>query len=201
MNFDEFINKYTGKAIDYDGGYGVQCVDLIKLYLDKVFNLKIGAIGNAHAYYDKYNSVPILKNNFTRIANTPDFIPQKGDIAVWSKSMGGTGHVAICTGEGTTSYFYTYDMNLGTKPMKKVKHTYKQFLGVLRSNNQSVIINDNKGTIYRVICSKLNIRKSPAVLSNNKVGSSTTGTKFNILEKKQVNQYLWRTCNTRLGVY
>ena len=39
MNYKEFVNTYLGKATDYDGGYGVQCVDLIKLYLDKVFDL------------------------------------------------------------------------------------------------------------------------------------------------------------------
>ena len=35
MTFDEFIKTYNGKKIDYDGVCGVQCVDLIKLYLDK----------------------------------------------------------------------------------------------------------------------------------------------------------------------
>lgn len=140
MNYKEFVNTYLGKATDYDGGYGAQCVDLIKLYLDKVFNLKIGAIGNAHVYYDNYDKVAILKNNFTRIANTPDFIPQKGDIVVWSTAQGnGCGHVAIATGEGTTIYFYSYDQNWNGKEMKKVYHNYTNVLGVLRPNDQSKI--------------------------------------------------------------
>lgn len=141
MNYNEFVNAYLGKATDYDGGYGVQCVDLIKLYLDKVFNLKIGAIGNAHVYYDNYNKVDILKNNFTRIANTPDFIPNKGDIVVWSTAQGnGCGHVAIATGEGTKTYFYSYDQNWDGKVMKKIYHTYTNVLGVLRPNDQSKIV-------------------------------------------------------------
>lgn len=141
MNYKEFVNTYLGKATDYDGGYGVQCVDLIKLYLDKVFNLKIGAIGNAHVYYDNYNKVDILKNNFTRIANTPDFIPQKGDIVVWSTAQGnGCGHVAIATGKGTKTYFYSYDQNWDGKAMKKIYHTYTNVLGVLRPKDQNKIL-------------------------------------------------------------
>lgn len=77
MNYEEFVKTYNGKATDYDGGYGVQCVDLIKLYLDKVFNLKIGAIGNAEAYWNKFATVDVLKNNFNRISNTADFVPKK----------------------------------------------------------------------------------------------------------------------------
>lgn len=141
MNYKEFVNTYLGKATDYDGGYGPQCVDLIKLYLDKVFNLKIGAIGNAHVYYDNYNKVDILKNNFTRIANTPDFIPNKGDIVVWSTAQGnGCGHVAIATGEGTKTYFYSYDQNWDGKVMKKIYHTYTNVLGVLRPKDQNKIL-------------------------------------------------------------
>ena len=45
MNFDEFINTYNGKLIDYDGVSGVQCVDLAKMYLDKVFGIKARCLG------------------------------------------------------------------------------------------------------------------------------------------------------------
>ena len=43
MNYNEFINAYNGKSFDYDGVSGVQCVDLAKMYLDKVFG-KLGDI-------------------------------------------------------------------------------------------------------------------------------------------------------------
>ena len=39
MTYQEFVNKYNGVGTDYDGVAGVQCVDLIKLYLNKVFGL------------------------------------------------------------------------------------------------------------------------------------------------------------------
>ncbi len=142
MNFDEFIKKYNGKATDYDGGCGVQCVDLAKLYMDKVLGIKIGAIGNAEAYWNRYNELSILNKNFNRIPNTPDFIPQKGDIVVWGKKHGKWGHIAIADGVGTTSYFYSYDQNWGGKGqgMTRIKHTYKSgFEGVLRPKRQDLI--------------------------------------------------------------
>ena len=76
MNYQEFINEYNGKSFDYDGVSGVQCVDLIKMYLDKVFEIKTSSWGNAKDYYENFNNLPI-KNYFTRIANTQDLIPQK----------------------------------------------------------------------------------------------------------------------------
>ena len=139
MNYNEFINNYNGKSFDYDGVSGVQCVDLIKMYLDKVFGIKAGAWGNAKDYYENFNNLP-LKNSFTRIANTTSFIPQLGDIVVWGAGLGNTyGHIAIATGEGNTTNFYSYDLNWGSKTVHKVNHNYKGFLGVLRAKDQSKI--------------------------------------------------------------
>ena len=76
MNYQEFINEYNGKSFDYDGVSGVQCVDLIKMYLDNVFEIKPSSCGNAKDYYENFNNL-LIKNYFTRIANTPDLIPQK----------------------------------------------------------------------------------------------------------------------------
>lgn len=52
---------------------------------------------------------------------------------------GGWGHIAICTGEGNTSYFYSYDQNWSGKACTKVKHTYDHIAGFLRPKNQSKI--------------------------------------------------------------
>ena len=140
MNYQEFINNYAGKGFDYDGVSGIQCVDLAKMYLDKVFGIKAGAWGNAKDYYENYNNLP-LKNAFIRIANSVSFIPQKGDIVIWGAGLGNKyGHIAIATGEGNTSNFYSYDLNWGSKTVHKVQHNYKGFLGVLRANDQSKII-------------------------------------------------------------
>lgn len=151
MNYDELIKEYNGKSFDYDGVSGVQCVDLIKMYLDKVFGIAAGHWGNAKDYYENYNNLSVIKANFTRIANTPEFVPQKGDIAVWGAGLGNTyGHISIATGEGDTKQFYSYDLNWGGKTVKKVLHNYTGFLGVLRPNDQSKIVDERYkvGTVY-----------------------------------------------------
>ena len=105
MNYNEFIEKYVGKSFDYDGVAGVQCVDLIKMYLDKVFNIKAGLWGNAKDYYLNFEKLPISKY-FKKIKNTASFISKKGDICVWGSELNVYGHIAIATGEGDTRYFY-----------------------------------------------------------------------------------------------
>lgn len=77
MTFDEFVSKYNGTATDYDSGAGIQCVDLAKLYMDKVLKLQPKAIGNAEAYWNKYHKEPLLYNNFSQVPNKKGYYPQK----------------------------------------------------------------------------------------------------------------------------
>lgn len=143
MNYDEFIKAHIGKAMDYDGCAGAQCVDLAKYYLDEVFGIRPGNWGDAHDYYDGFYSHPELIKNFDRIQNTPKFVPNRGDICVWKSSLssGGWGHIAIATGEGDTTYFYSYDQNWTGKhdACAKIRHNYNHFAGVLRPKNQNII--------------------------------------------------------------
>lgn len=133
VNFEKFIKKYLGKATDVDGSAGVQCVDLAKAYLKEVFDVDFFAIGSAKNYFERFDRFAALRDKFVRIPNTPDFVPMKGDLAVWGSSKGGGhGHVAICSGEGDTRHFYSYDQNWDGKACKLVRHDYRGFLGVLR---------------------------------------------------------------------
>ena len=142
MTFDQFQAKHLGKGVDYDGVCGVMCVDLAKCYLDEVFGIKAGAWGDAHAYYDNFTNIPQLVKNFTRIPNIPSFVPKKGDIMVWGTSLNGNwGHIAICTGEGDTNYFYSLDQNWtgNNDACAKIRHNYNHVLGVLRPKDQSKV--------------------------------------------------------------
>lgn len=143
MNYDTFIKTHIGKSMDYDGCAGAQCVDLAKYYLDEVFGIRPGNWGDAHDYYDGFYSHPELIKNFDRIQNTPKFVPKRGDICVWKSSLssGGWGHIAIATGEGDTTYFYSYDQNWTGKhdACAKIRHNYNHFAGVLRPKNQNII--------------------------------------------------------------
>lgn len=179
MTYDSFIQKYEGKGIDYDGVYGVQCVDLIKRYLVDVFGIKPGSWGDARYYYENFEKTSWggysqMHNKFIRIKNTPEFIPMKGDIVVWGPNISSTnncGHIAIATGEGTTSYFYTYDQNWGSnKVCRKVKHSYTAIYGVLRP-------------MVRTVKACLNVRKGPSTLYS-RVDELEAGTKVVIYETK-----------------
>lgn len=163
MSLDAFIARYLGKATDYDGAYGAQCVDLIKMYLKHVFGITPKSIGNAHAYYDNFNLHPFLKKNFVRIKNTPKFIPMKGDICVFGKNFSKShkcGHIGIATDKCTLSRLIMYDQNAtgNHDAMKETEWSYnKDFLGVLRPIHREKI--DGK-TIYKVT-KAVNVRKGP----------------------------------------
>lgn len=134
MTFNKWVKENLGKGIDYDGTYGVQCVDLAKHYIKNVLGVTPQSIGNAIEYYNKRKTSEYLTKNFKWIDNTEEFIPKKGDLCVFT-SKSGNGHISVATGEGTTSYFYSYDQNFPKakhEPMTKIKHSYTSFLGVLR---------------------------------------------------------------------
>lgn len=159
MTFDEFVKKYSGKQTDYDGGFGVQCVDLAKLYMEKVLNIKTYAIGNAEAYWRRFNEIKFLRDNFIKIPNSPTFVPQKGDVAVWDTKHGKYGHIAVCNGEGTTSWFNSYDQNWIIKKMHLVKHNYRSgFAGVLRPKNQKLIYGETKYKTGDIVQTKFQVR-------------------------------------------
>lgn len=134
----DFLKDVEGTSFDYDKVSGIQCVDLIKKYLNDCFNIKIpNGFGNAVEYYNSFDNKKLLNENFDKIKNTPEFVPNLGDIVVWNEKRGkGAGHIAICTGEGDTHEFYSYDLNWsGSKSVKKVKHNYTNVLGFLRKKN------------------------------------------------------------------
>jgi hypothetical protein len=138
MTYTEFVKKYLGKEIDYDGSSGVQCVDLAKLYIDKVIGVKPQSIGDAYCYYTDFNET-YLKNYFTRIKYRRGVKSQRGDLAVWGLKYNGTskyGHIAIATGEQSSKTIITYDENFGEKEMHRVDHSLKGLSGFLRPINQ-----------------------------------------------------------------
>lgn len=142
MTFEKWVSQNLGKSIDYDGVYGVQCVDLAKHYIKNVLGVKPESIGNAIEYYNKRKTSEYLAKNFKWIDNTAEFVPKKGDLCVFT-SKSGNGHISVATGEGTTSYFYSYDQNFPRakhEPMTLVKHSYTSFLGVLRPKKKKITV-------------------------------------------------------------
>lgn len=109
LTYHQFYQKYYGKALDFDGVAGIQCVDLIDAYLKDCFGITGVYVQGARDFYNKFNSYPALVQNFTRIKNTRDLIVNQGDIVIWG---GGTwGHCAIGTGVGTIDWFDSLEEN------------------------------------------------------------------------------------------
>lgn len=121
----EWAKNQIGSYIDVDGAYGAQCVDLIKAYYQY---LGVSAVtGNGCDY--SHNSLP---SGWTRIQNTASFVPDPGDIVVWTDEGWKNGHVAIFL-SGTTSSFTSIDQNWPKgSAVKEVDHNYKYVWGVVR---------------------------------------------------------------------
>lgn len=200
MTFDKWVNDNLGRGIDYDGTYGVQCVDLAKHYIRHVLGITPQSIGNAIEYYNKRRTSSYLTKNFDWIDNTPSFIPKKGDLCVFT-SKSGNGHISVATGEGTTSYFYSYDQNFPKakhEPMTKIKHTYNSFLGVLRPKNRVNIdrVSATSASYYRSVSKKYTSLVD--ALDSIKVDSSFSSRK-KIAAKNGIKNYAGTaTQNTKL---
>lgn len=137
MKFSEFINDVKSKGgVDTDRYYGKQCMDLYNYYCNNFLNLQNVGASCAKEILNNSN----LMNNVKRIDNYLEFVPQKGDIAVWTGNQ--YGHVAICLGEGDINSFKTIDQNWkGTRQLTEEWHnyTYMAPLVFLRPKNQTNI--------------------------------------------------------------
>lgn len=118
-----FFNKYNGKPVRFNGSTNTtpQCTDLAAQYNTEV----VGAPNVSDGLGAKQWFANASRNFYIPIVNTPSFVPQRGDIAVWNEKLGNTyGHVAICTGEGNADYFMSMDQNWGGQYAHYVKHNY-----------------------------------------------------------------------------
>ena len=81
-----WVQSQVGKALDYDGVYGAQCVDLIKYYYDYL-GCASYARGNGSDY-----ATNALPSGWTRLKGAQ---PRLGDILVYTGGYNNYGHVAI----------------------------------------------------------------------------------------------------------
>lgn len=132
MTAKQFFDKYNGKPVRFNGSSNStpQCTDLAAQYNTEV----VGApnVSDGNGAKDWYANAS--RSFYTPIANTPSFVPKRGDIAVWNEKLGNSyyengikytpGHVAICEGEGDTNYFVSFDQNWGGQYAHYVRHSY-----------------------------------------------------------------------------
>lgn len=113
MNRTTAINwcdKQLGKALDYDGAYGAQCVDFFNFYVEKVTGKSPYTLG--FAVSSAYQLFDVNSPLFTRKVSG---IPKAGDIMIYQKNIpgaGGNGHVAIVK-SATADTITVYEQNWG----------------------------------------------------------------------------------------
>lgn len=114
MTLIEFIEKYQGKKVDFDGAYGAQCVDLFRQYAKEVLGIRehtgpCQTTGGAIDLFLDYNIMPVEKKYFTRSTNKNW---KSGDILVWDKTEKNKyGHVAILIAVFDNSKFLVFEQN------------------------------------------------------------------------------------------
>lgn len=149
--FDKYFAERLGKGLDYDGYYGVMCFDLANDYSVNLIGGKAFIGMGAYEIYTNFANQP-SKELYERIPNTPEFVPIKGDIMVWGTGIGENGHVAICNGEGDTTWFKSYEQNWtgNNDPVALIKHNYNHILGVLRPKDQTKVLGGGKAKVEEV---------------------------------------------------
>ena len=136
MCLDEYINKYNGKKIDFDGAYGAQCVDLFRHYSKEYLAIpehtgSCSTTGGAKDLYIDYPKMPLEKKYFERIS------PKKGifagDVAIWdSTPTNKYGHVAIVLGTLNNHLIVFEQDGFKQNGAKIALRSKNNLLGVLR---------------------------------------------------------------------
>ncbi len=127
----DWANSQIGKSLDYDGVYDAQCVDLIKYYYSYLGVSPVSGNGCDYAT----NSRP---SGWSRIQYYSGFVPQPGDIAVWTYTTSSNGHVAIIT-SANASTMYVVEQNGSTHVTRSHSYSYSYgtFYGVIRPDFSS----------------------------------------------------------------
>jgi len=130
MNYQEFKRKWIGKAIDWDSHWGAQCFDVYRQYCKELGFAQSPPSEGAKDIWGNF-----LPECFIKIANTPDGVPQEGDVVIWGIIIGPYGHVSIFD-HGDNKSFVSIDQNWpvdgGKGVLHEVTHIYRGVLGWLR---------------------------------------------------------------------
>lgn len=130
ISLTQFIKKYLGTKIDYDGHCGPQCVDLVRLYYDEVLEVpqfpSLGENGGAKDIINYPGKLKVTKENILA-----DY--SRGDVLIWDATKTNSyGHVAILVSVYNTKYFIVLEQNGFKKDgVKLVFRSRENLLGCL----------------------------------------------------------------------
>lgn len=137
--FSIFYNNQKGQRVEVSSSeFPYQCMDLAYewIFINDILKAAI-AHKFARDVYRQPND--LTRKYFDIIPNTPDWIPQTGDLVVFD--IGEVGHISIATGEGDLKSFKSFDQNWGggiNKYPRVVTHDYDKdkVLGGLRLKDE-----------------------------------------------------------------
>lgn len=106
MFLTQFIKKYLGEKVDFDGKFGSQCVDLYRQYLKDVLCVpQTPAVEGAKDIIDNPGVLSV-----TRDSAIADY--SQGDVLIWDRSKTNKyGHVAILVSVYNTKYFIVLEQD------------------------------------------------------------------------------------------
>ena len=127
IKLDQFVDKWLGKKIDWDGYYDGQCMDLYHQYVHECLGLEHPGASAAYKLWG------YTWKDYDKKTNTSTAVPQKGDIIIWNTNAGGGyGHVAVYL-TGDVNSFTSLDQNWPTlSKVTKTNHNYQNIYGWLR---------------------------------------------------------------------
>ena len=136
MLLDDFVKKYEGKKVDFDGAFGAQCVDLARQYWKEGLGIlehtgPCSTTGGAKDLFLDYEKMPIEKKYFIKIQINKVFIP--GDTLIWdSTETNKYGHVAIYLGTLNDSVIVFEQNGFKQDGAKVTVRSKEKLLGALR---------------------------------------------------------------------
>lgn len=106
MSLTQFIKKYLGEKVDFDGKFGSQCVDLYRQYLKDVLCVpQTPAVEGAKDIIDNPGVLSVMRDSALA-----DY--SQGDVLIWDRSKTNKyGHVAILVSVYNTKYFIVLEQD------------------------------------------------------------------------------------------
>lgn len=161
LQIKNWIDSKLGTFLDFDGWYGGQCVDFYNFYLKDCLSIANpmlatgGVVNSAVDIFRNFNNDSELgKLGVRAILNTPDLLPNFGDIIIYNTTKNNPhGHVEIFL-DGDLKKFTAVGQNTGkgtgsdpSDVIKKVNRNYNNVLGIL---NTSILITNETMSKYEI---------------------------------------------------
>lgn len=131
MNYQEILDKYVGKPVEAeDPSNKYQCMDWAFKWCDEI-NIDRSTIRHLYAYQAFTQPNDLTLEKFDYIPNTPNGIPQLGDVVIFSTGVGIAGHIAVVQ-SADKDKVRSLDQNWsGHSYCEYITHPYDNILGWL----------------------------------------------------------------------